>query len=109
MRAEDVVVRTPGLGREPLRILTPPDQPWWKYSAAPWSITQRLPCQSSRFGLRQERSTFATNASSHSTRPGSAPEVGTWPSKPNEPGRKSAPRLSPGLALSRSWTSWSAS
>ncbi len=52
--------------REP----TPPDQPWWKYSAAPWSISQGPPCQTSRLGLRQERSTLATYASSQSSRPG---------------------------------------
>ena len=33
-------------------------QLWWKYSAAPWSISHGSPCQSSMFGLCQDRSTF---------------------------------------------------
>ena len=34
--------------------------PWKAYSAAPWSISHRLPCQRSRFGLRGVRSTLVT-------------------------------------------------
>ena len=37
---------------------------WWKYSAAPWSISHSRSCQTSRFGLRGVRSTFETSASS---------------------------------------------
>ena len=47
--------------------------PWKAYSAAPWSISHRLPCQRSRFGLRGVRSTLVTSASSHTT---SAASVG---------------------------------
>ena len=36
-------------------------------ATAPWSITQSSPCQTSRLGLRQERSTLAVKASSQST------------------------------------------
>ena len=43
------------------------DQSWWKYSAAPWSISQMSPCQTSRFGLRQVRSTFWISASNQSS------------------------------------------
>ena len=42
-------------------------QEWWKYNAAPWSISQRFLCQRSRFGLRGVRSTFVISASSHTT------------------------------------------
>ena len=38
---------------------------WWKYSAAPWSMSHSRSCQTSRFGLRGVRSTFDTSASSH--------------------------------------------
>ena len=38
---------------------------WWKYSAAPWSISHTRSCQTSRFGLRGVRSTLVTSASSH--------------------------------------------
>ena len=66
-------------------------------------------CQSSRFGLFQVRSTLAVSASSQTMRAATSSGGGTEPSYPNEPGRKSTPRLSPMLALSRSWTSSSAS
>src|ERR1035441_3122340 len=78
-------------------------QLWWKYSAAPWSISQMLRCQTRRFGLRQVRSTLCSSASNHKSwlaKPGSA--VQPSGSKPTEPGRKSTPRFRPSLALSRS-------
>ena len=64
------------------------DQSWWKYSAAPWSMSQVPPCQTSRFGLRQVRSTFwisASNQSSSLAKSSSA--VQPSGSKPAEPGR----------------------
>ena len=44
------------------------DQAWWKYRQAPWSIAHSSPCQTSRFGFRQQRSTFAVSASSQMIR-----------------------------------------
>ena len=40
---------------------------WANQSAAPWSMSHRCPCQTSRFGLRGVRSMFATNASKATT------------------------------------------
>ena len=56
--------------RTPARRTSPGSMPergqeCWKYSAAPWSIAQVRPCQTSRLGLLQVRSTLAVKASSH--------------------------------------------
>ena len=51
--------------------------PWNAYSAAPWSISHRLPCQRSRFGLRGVRSTLVTSASSHTTSAASSASGGS--------------------------------
>ena len=85
------------------------DQAWWKYRQAPWSIAHSSLCQTSRFGFRQLRSTFAVSASSQMIRAATSGSGVHPESKPNEPGRKSTPRFSPMLALSRSCTSSSAS
>ena len=52
---------------KPPRARASGSAPWNAYRAAPWSISHRLPCQRSRFGLRGVRSTFVTSASSHTT------------------------------------------
>ena len=105
--SEDVAADVPRLSGEPRGVGEPPASRGGS-RARPRGRSPTSPCQSSRFGLCQERSTLAVNASSHRMR---APRLGggTCPSYPNEPGRKSTPRLSPTLALSRSWTSSSAS
>ena len=40
---------------------------WWKYSEAPWSMSQSCRCHESRFEFRAVRSTFVTSASNQTT------------------------------------------
>ena len=80
-----------------------------RYSDAPWSISHRLPCQRSMFGLRGVRSTFATSASSHTTSAASSASGGRSGEYGSAPGRKSTPRFEPALASIRSWISGSGS
>lgn len=49
-----------------------PGQLWCQIMVAPWSMSQRSPCQTSRLGLRQERSTLLISASNQTIRPASA-------------------------------------
>ena len=73
-------------------------------------MSQMSPCQTSRFGFRQVRSTFwisASNQSSSLAKSSSA--VQPSGSNPADPGRKSTARLRPTLARSRSWISGSGS
>ena len=51
-------------------------QLWCQIMVAPWSMSHRSPCQTSMFGLRQERSTLLISASNQTTRPASAGS--TW-------------------------------
>ncbi len=68
------------------------------------------PCQTSKFGFRQVRSTFWMSASNQSSSLAkSSSTVQPSGSNPAEPGRKSTARLSPTLARSRSWISGSGS
>ena len=49
-----------------------PGQLWCQIMVAPWSMSHRSPCHTSRFGLRQERSTLLISASNQTTRPASS-------------------------------------
>ena len=63
-------------------------QSWWKYSAAPWSMSQSLPCHTSMLVLRAVRSRLLTNASNQTMR--EARSASGWNdsgSKVTEPGR----------------------
>lgn len=53
-----------------------PGQLWCQIMVAPWSMSQRSPCQISMFGLRQDRSTLLISASNQTTRPASTGS--TW-------------------------------
>src|SRR3954453_22078458 len=85
--------------------------PCWRYSAAPWSMSQSRPCQRRRFGLRGVRSTFVISASNQTTAAarsgfGGSPAPGT---NGSAAGRKSRPRLRPPLPAINSWISGSGS
>ena len=83
--------------------------PWCTYSAAPWSISHRLPCQRSRFGLRGVRSTFSTSASSHTTAAASS-GVGRLRRRVGQRARQEVhAEVQPALARIRSWISGSGS
>lgn len=65
-----------------------PRQLWCQIMVAPWSISHRSPCQTSMFGLRQDRSTLLITASSQTTFPASFGSTSyASGSKPSEPGR----------------------
>lgn len=53
-----------------------PGQLWCQIIVAPWSISQRSPCQIRALGLRQDRSTLLISASNQTTFPASAGS--TW-------------------------------
>ena len=67
---------------------------------APWSITHRSPCHSSRLGLRQRPvDVGAERVEPEQPRGASSVAAAARPSYPNAPGRKSTPEVEPGAGV----------